>query len=1004
MDIKKILIKQLLLLIPCFFCDSSWAQVLINEIQPANLTTIADEDGDFEDWIELYNPTATAVNLYNFGLSDQAEDPFQWTFPAITLQPAERLVIFTSGKNRKNPVNHWEMAVDAGFTWRYFVGNSPPPANWNDINFSASGWNSGTGGIGYGDNDDNTVISNTLSVYMRHVFQVADTTKIAACFFCMDYDDGFVAYLNGTEIARNNVSGYPPAYNTPANVDHEAVMYQGGMPDFYQVPVSLIKNLLNEGNNVLAVETHNISLGSSDLSSIPFLFFGIFDETVNFQPVPEWFATNSGNNNHTNFKLDVSGESVVLTRPDGVVADSKSYDYVAADHSLLRFPDGSATWCLTTFPSPDSVNVCPVCYANYTPEPVFTQPSGFYQGSVTAGINPGLPGTVIHYTTNGNIPTQQDPVYSLPITINSTTVLRARAFAPTYYLPGVTTTNTYIVNDEISLPVVSISTDSANLWDYYTGIYVMGPNASPDFPYFGANFWQDWEKESHIEYFTPSGANGFELDGWISIHGGWTRGLPQKSFNIKTSSRFYKSGIQFELFQDKPITEFKSFMVRNAGNDWMNVHFRDALMQRALRESHVDYMAYCPSVVLLNGEYWGIYNIRERQNEDFIEENHGVDADSVDMIKFDGEVVAGTGEAFQEMVQFIETHDLSVPANYEAVKQMWDIENFVDYFVAQTYYVNNDWIGPWTNNIELWRERKAGAKWRYIFWDLDFGLGLASSAWEDKLGETLNPAVATIHSTIFGKMLQNNEFRQYFVNRYADLINTTFKPANLLSLSQQMRETIEPEMARAWYRWFGYYYLQDWYNNISNMNNFITNRVNPAREHIITHCSLDGMTSLYFAVNPPEAGRIKINTVIPGSPSWSGVYFKGNPVEITAIANPGYTFQNWSPNIYFPTGNTSRTLNFDPLHDATCTANFAGIAQTPKLAISEINYHSDSTMNAGDWFEIFNYGTVPLDISDWHLGDSDFYHDFRIETGTVIQPGSYAQACNRPGSTNNYVG
>jgi len=652
-------------------------------------------------------------------------------------------------------------------------------------------------------------------------------------------------------------------------------------------------------------------------------------------------------------------------------------------------PDGSSNWRLTDNPSPDSVNFCPVCYENFTPAPTFSQQAGFYQGSCTIGLSSALPGTVIHYTTNGNIPTSDDPVYTNPIALNSTTVLRARSFGPTGYLPGLTSTNTYVLNDNFSIPVVSISTDSSNLWDYYSGIYVMGPNASPDFPYFGANFWQDWERESHIEYFTPSGTQGFELNGFISIHGGWTRGLPQKSLNIKTSSRLDHSAVEFQLFDNKPITEFKSFMVRNAGNDWMNTHFRDGLMQMAMKDAHVDYLSYCPSVILLNGEYWGIQNIRERNTEDFIEENHGVDADSLDMIKFDGVAVSGTADAFIEMVNFIETHDLTMPVYYNEVKEMWDIENYVDYFIAQTYYVNNDWIGAWTNNIELWRERKEGAKWRYIFYDLDFGLGLASSAWDDKLGDVLNPSISTPHSMIFNKLLQNIEFRHYFVNRYADLINTTFKPSNLNSLAMQMQEGIQNEMSRAWYRWFGYYNLQDWYNNINNMTYFIDNRVSPAREYLNNHCSLGGMTNIYIAVNPPEAGRIKINTIIPDSPAWSGVYFSGNTIEITAIANPGFTFQNWSPNDYIPAGATSRNLIFDPLYPATFTANFTGSAHEPKLAISEINYHSDSTMNAGDWFELFNYGSEPLDLSDWHVQDSDFYHDYQIATGTILQPGNY---------------
>ncbi len=964
----------------------TFSQIFINEFQSANDSIFADEDGDFEDWIEIYNAGISPVNLQNYGLSDKADEPFQWTFPSKIIEPDERLLIFASGKNRKPLVNHWEMAVNAPFVWKYFVGTSEPPENWTADNFNAAQWQQGNGGIGYGDDDDNTVISPTISLYMRHVFPIPDTSKIRQCIFCMDYDDGFVAYFNGIEIARSNVSGTPPSFNTIADADHEAQIYQGGQPEYFAVPLDLIKGAMHVGNNVLAVQTHNISSSSSDLSAIPFLFFGIGDNSFTFNEPPEWFDATGNSNLHTNFKLDVSGEAIILTKPNGTAADSKIFGYIAADNSLARIPDGSSNWCFSVNPSPNAANNGIVCYDGYTPEPTFTLASGFYRGTKTVEIKSDLPGTVIHFTTNGNIPKQTDPIYLNPLTISNTQVLRARSFGPSSYLPGNTATNTYVFNDSFTVPVVSISTDSSNLWDYYTGIYVMGPNASPDFPHFGANFWNDWERESHIEYFTPSGINEFELDGFISIHGGWTRGLPQKSLTIETSSSLANSAIPFQLFADKPITEFKNMVVRNSGNDWMVTHFRDALMQTALKDAHTDYMAYAPSVVLLNGEYWGVYNIRERHNQEFIEENHGVDADSIDMIKFDYEVAAGNADAYFEMVNFIQNHDLSIQENFEVVKQMWDIENYADYFIAETYYVNNDWIGAWTNNVELWRERKTGAKWRYILWDMDFGLGLASSPSDDKLGDAMNPSVPSIHSEIFVKMLQNNGFRNYFINRYGDLINTTFKPADLKALAYQMRDSIENEMSRAWMRWFGNPNIDDWYNNIENMVSFINQRPMYARNHIQSHFSLSGFSTEYLTISPPGAGRIKINTVIPDSDSWSGIYFRGVPITITAIANPGYTFENWSPNTFMPFGSTSRTFTFDPTSTAVFKANFTGSPESPKITISEINYHSDSTRNAGDWFELSNYGAAPLDISDWHLQDSEFYNDFIIPTETVIPP------------------
>ena len=190
---------------------------------------------------------------------------------------------------RGQSIDHWETAVFNNDTWSYFVGTSEPDANWRSLSFDDSAWLKGTGGIGYGDNDDNTIISPCPSVFIRHKFNVADTAFIARALLSMDYDDAFVAYLNDVEIGRSGITGVHPAYNQ-MGTDHEATMYSGGLPESFFIEKKDLKKCLVIGENVLAIQVHNSSTTSSDMSSNAFLSFGITNSSYSYRPVPAWFS------------------------------------------------------------------------------------------------------------------------------------------------------------------------------------------------------------------------------------------------------------------------------------------------------------------------------------------------------------------------------------------------------------------------------------------------------------------------------------------------------------------------------------------------------------------------------------------------------------------------------------------------------------------------------------------------------------------------------------------
>ncbi len=211
-------------------------------------------------------------------------------------------------------INHWEMVVAADDTWHYFPGTYEPLPDWTDKSFDSSLWQSGPGGIGYGDNDDKTQISKAISVYIRKSFSIVDISAISGAILHVDYDDAFVAYLNGHEIARANVGevGTRPSYNTYATSSHEAQVPTGGTPESFMIHQDIIFTYLVEGENILAVQAHNVNSSSSDLSSTTFLTVGITNETVNYRQVPSWFKDPLKEiSNLPLLLIETSGQSIV---------------------------------------------------------------------------------------------------------------------------------------------------------------------------------------------------------------------------------------------------------------------------------------------------------------------------------------------------------------------------------------------------------------------------------------------------------------------------------------------------------------------------------------------------------------------------------------------------------------------------------------------------------------------------------------------------------------------
>jgi len=950
----------------------------LNELQGSNLVTLLDEDGDSADWIELFNPGPADLDLTDYGLSDREDQPFRWIFPACLIPADSTILVFASGKDRLFWMPHWETILDHHDLVKYKGGDVEPPADWREIGFDDGEWDEGPTGIGYGDGDDDTIISWWIKTwYTRKTFTVDELSQVGAVAFHVDYDDGYVAYLNGVEISRGHMGdpGDPPPHDAFAESPREATIFLGNRPE---AKFFFDNSLLVEGENVLAVQVHNIDIDSMDLSLIPFLTLGMLSEPEGARGLSETLASQVPQL-HASFELNPGGESVFLTTPAGVALDQANLPAHGIDHSFGRHPDGVGPWLIFEEPSPWLLNG-PDGQAGYASPPEFSSPGGFYSGSVLVELGSEGSGAEIRYSIDSSDPGEMSEIYESPIFLDETTVLRARAFVAGK-APSAIITQTYFFGEGSALPVISLATDPPNLWDEQIGIYVLGDDYYPGFPYYGANFWQSWERPIHMEYFEPGGNPGFAMDLGVKIHGGLTRAFSQKSLRLLARQGYGKDHIEYRLFPEKDLDAFKRILLRNSGNDWCRSMLRDGLMHRAAAGALVDRMAYEPAIVFLNGEYWGIHNIRERVGKFYLQENHGVDPENVDILEFQYDVVDGDSLHYRAMLDFIEANGLADSSDYAYIKTQMDVDEFTDYWVFQVFFGNTDWPA---GNIKFWRPRSPGGIWRWLLFDTDFGLGF----WENYQFDTLAWSTAENgygqnrpwSTFLVRQLLENEEFERRFINRYSDYLNTRFRAERFQALADSLKGIIEPEIARHQERWD--YSYESWQADMAVVEEFIQERPAAARGHLRLKFGFFEDWTLSLDVQPPGSGTIQLEAIEVNGP-WSGDYFLGNPVELTALPSPGFYFTGWSEDLL-----VEDTALIEAVGDSSLVATFAELPGRDIL-IHEINYNSPDASDPGDWVELHNRGSSHVDISGWIFKDSDDVHVFAIPGGETLAPGAY---------------
>ncbi len=973
-------------------------QLVINEILPSNHEGIKDFDGDRPDWIELYNTGDSPISLEGFALTDDPDEPAQWSFPAISVPGGGRVLVFASGKNRSQKTQHLETIIRQGDQWHYFIGDATAPPDWQQPDFDASDWPVGPSGFGYGDGDDSTDVDSTApfepfppSVYIRKAFTVDSLENITQLMLHVDYDDAFVAYLNGVEVTRENIGtpGVEPPYDELALDEREARMYRGLDPVLFDL--SGARQLLRQGENVFAIQTHNVDRYSSDITMIPYLTLVMGDPPPNARGVAKDLDIQPPRL-HTNFSLDADGEQLLLFNANGDTVDQVSFASVPADYSYGRRSDGGPDWGYFPQPTPDSSNTTTSFPAfNQTPE--LSTSGGFYDTPVQVDLVQVPSVGTVRYTLDGSLPDTASPQWEGSLSFDTTGVLRVRTFGGGN-LPSRARTQTYFIGENIELPVVSLVSDPDNLFSSDRGIYARGDEASSSFPYHGANFHKDWERPVHLELFEKDRQQGFELSGGIKMHGSWTLGFPQKSLAIYARGEYGAPEIRYPLFPSKDLPKYEAFILRNGGNDWGWTMFRDPLTHRIADNQRSDAMAYRPVVVYINGQYWGIHNMREKQNEHYLATHHPVSPENLDLIENHSVVSHGDIGAFQTLREYVSQHSLRDIEHFQYIREQIDVENFVDYMITRMFAATTDW--PW-NNVKMWRPRTSDGEWRWIMYDADFAFhGGHYTAETNMFNELQNTPNFT--GNFFMKLIYNEEFKRLYLNRYLDRLNTNYKTDSLLKLVDQHQSGIEADMPRHIERWKGTFQddrywlssalvdMNDWKQNIGIVRDFMHERPGQVMEHLMGKFSLSSSDRRTVTIEVPSGkGRVQLNSLEIANYPWQGDYFAGIPITLVALPAPGYRLDRWEG-----TTQTADSIEVNPGQVQTIKAHFVrDTIQPPPVVINEINYHSSDSFNPEDWVEFYNSTDSTIALEGWQLKDEQEEQAYVFSTGDTIGAGQY---------------
>ncbi len=740
--------------------------VIISEVMTSNKVTLPDSKGQYHDYIELTNRGDQPLNLEGFGLTDNLTDPMKYRLPNIELAPGEFVVIYCSGE-RSGSTDQEFYAPFRLSSYKESVGL-----------FDAVGMQLDAVTV-------EEIASDT--VYSRNYENGKPTdnwvnSKKPSPGY-PNSEEGYNAFLKKNELALGDIIiSEVLASNTSFDLEGNGYTY-----DYVE--------LYNRGSQTVDLTNYCLSTNTKNPAKYRFPEMSIApgEYKLILSNDPENKLTNP-KYPHFNFGLSKEGEMLVLYDDQDKPIDKLYVEKTPKDVSYGREANKDGFYFFTR-PAPGQQNTdgCP----GFTQPPTFSQVPGKYDKSISVAITAGENET-IYYTTDATAPTTNSNRYTSPIPVDQTTVIRAISKRDGY-MDGSSVTATYFINANHQLPLISLVTDPKNLWDPKIGIYVLGENVNhaesllrtdPDPK---ANYMQrgsNWERPGSIEFYNDAGKEVFSQNISMRIAGGNGRWREQKSFAIIARNEYGESKLNYPFFSELPFNSYKALVLRQGAQDQTMSKIRDVLQARILRgyDIHFIYQEYQPSVLYLNGEYWGVYFNRPKRNRFLVAQYENADPDTVTLLKSATRASSGTTTEWKKFMEYVRANDASSDAVYKKICEEIDIDSFTDYMAFEIYTANSDYA-----NIQFYKV--PGGKWKWILYDFCWSFGSSQNGAEHQTLSLRQTQKRELEARdLFLNLLKNSKWKDKFCRRMAELMNTVFEPTHVNKCIDELYALVEPEM------------------------------------------------------------------------------------------------------------------------------------------------------------------------------------------------------------------
>lgn len=608
---------------------------------------------------------------------------------------------------------------------------------------------------------------------------------------------------------------------------------------------------------------------------------------------------------HTDFRLDSGKGNVYLFHGDEVETLALK-KMPAPNIAYGRVTDGADAWGYQQTPTPGAANCGSIC-STLLGEPVFSEKGRVLTSSGSISLTLSLPegspeGTVIRYTTDGTEPTQSSNLYQSPFTINSNRVIRAKLFCDGYLSP-ISTAQSYIfLGRDMKMSVISIVTDDSYLNASDIGIIKNNPNKENK---------HDWRRPINIEMFDEAGTGSFINQLCETrVGGGQSRQWDLKTLIIYANKRFGVKRFSYEFFPDqKPgLTEFKSLMLRNAGNDFDKLYMRDPIIQRVMgQNTDIDWQAWKPAIVYINGTYKGMLNIRERSNDDNVYTNYDglEDLDMIEVSQENRQMVeelkTGTWDRYNAFKAFYHESGHTM-AEYN---QIMDCQEYINIMAMNLFYGNLDFPG---NNLVVWVPTAEGGRWRWIAKDTDFGLGLYNNVNHNTIKwiynnnyDSSNWANTAEATQLFRSLMDDTDFNREFIDHCAIYMGDFLNARGTHEIWDPMENLVKSELIehRKLYQkssgWWGSSpdYEGTINNEINKVNNWLSQRTDYFYKYLADYYGLGTPTPLVINRDVTEPVTTIVNGIEIKHSDFDGKFFVNRQLTVKGKAGEGRKVSGW---------------------------------------------------------------------------------------------------------------